>query len=102
MSEDVAEKWKCTKSRKQLVVALINCQGDKASLQHKYAACVFACVFVCVQCAVSMQTCTQLISQDAFNQRMEIVIRNIKEGKVVIDSGFYSEAAMKAELKFDK
>ena len=33
---------------------------------------------------------------------MEIVIRNIKEGKVVIDSGYYTEAAMKTELKFDK
>ena len=25
-----------------------------------------------------------------------------QRGQVVIDSGFYSEAAMKAELKFDK
>ena len=41
-------------------------------------------------------------SQDSFNQKMEIVIRNIKEGKVVIDSGYYTEAAMKTELKFDK
>ncbi|CAE7638788.1 unnamed protein product [Symbiodinium sp. CCMP2592] len=39
---------------------------------------------------------------DAFNQRMEIVIRNIKEGKVVIDSGYYTEATMKSELKKDK
>eukprot|EP00439_Symbiodinium_sp_Y106_P037822 s6654_g4.t1 len=39
---------------------------------------------------------------DAFNQRMEVVIRNVKEGKVVIDSGYYSEAAMKTELKRDK
>ncbi|CAE7313426.1 unnamed protein product [Symbiodinium necroappetens] len=39
---------------------------------------------------------------DAFNQRMEIVIRNIKEGKVVIDSGYYTEATMRSELKFDK
>ena len=31
-----------------------------------------------------------------------IVIRNIKEGKVVIDSGYYTEATMKSELKFDK
>ncbi|CAE7797904.1 unnamed protein product [Symbiodinium necroappetens] len=33
---------------------------------------------------------------------MEVVIRNVKEGRVVIDSGFYSESAMKTELKFDK
>ncbi|CAE7211121.1 unnamed protein product [Symbiodinium sp. CCMP2592] len=39
---------------------------------------------------------------ESFNQRMEIVIRNVKEGRVVIDSGFYSESAMKTELKFDK
>ncbi|OLP79425.1 hypothetical protein AK812_SmicGene40282 [Symbiodinium microadriaticum] len=42
------------------------------------------------------------VSEDVAEKWMEIVIRNIKEGKVVIDSGFYSEAAMKAELKFDK
>lgn len=41
-------------------------------------------------------------SQDSFNQRMEIVIRNIKEGRVTIDSGWYSEQAMRTELKFDK
>ncbi|CAE7698574.1 unnamed protein product [Symbiodinium sp. CCMP2592] len=68
VSDDVAERWKNTKSRKQLIVALINCNGDK----------------------------------DSFNQKMEIVIRNIKEGKVVIDSGYYTESAMKTELKFDK
>ena len=36
MSEDVAERWKNTKSRKQLIVALINCNGDKASLQQAW------------------------------------------------------------------
>ncbi|CAE7914152.1 unnamed protein product [Symbiodinium necroappetens] len=65
VSGEVADRWKNTKSRKQLIVALINCKGDK----------------------------------DAFNQRMEVVIRNVKEGKVVIDSGYYTESAMKNELK---
>ncbi|CAE7036774.1 unnamed protein product [Symbiodinium sp. CCMP2456] len=68
VSTEVADRWKNTKTRKQLIVALINCKGDKES----------------------------------FNQRMEVVIRNVKEGRVVIDSGFYSESAMKTELKFDK
>ena len=97
VSDDVAERWKNTKSRKQLIVALINCQGDKVSLQHirKHVHGVDL-AFVC------MHTQAVQASQDAFNQRMEVVIRNIKEGKVVIDSGYYSEAAMKNELGFDK
>ena len=59
---------------------------------------VVCCVCVPVMCHIT----TYGASQEALNQRMEIVIRNIKEGKVVIDSGFYSEQAMKTELKFDK
>ncbi|CAE7188350.1 unnamed protein product [Symbiodinium sp. CCMP2456] len=43
-----------------------------------------------------------LTQTESFNQRMEVVIRNVKEGRVVIDSGYYSEAAMKSELKRDK
>ncbi|CAE7235007.1 unnamed protein product [Symbiodinium necroappetens] len=42
------------------------------------------------------------VSEEVAERWMEIVIRNIKEGKVVIDSGYYTEAAMKSELKFDK
>ena len=32
VSGEVAERWKNSKTRKQLIVALINCKGDKASL----------------------------------------------------------------------
>ncbi|CAE7354165.1 unnamed protein product, partial [Symbiodinium necroappetens] len=39
---------------------------------------------------------------DSFNQRMEFVISSTKEGKVIINSGFYTEATMKSELNFSK
>eukprot|EP00439_Symbiodinium_sp_Y106_P026410 s5655_g3.t1 len=45
---------------------------------------------------------TYMLSEDAFNHRMEILISSTKEGKVVINSGFYSETAMKNELNFSK
>ncbi|CAE7344964.1 unnamed protein product, partial [Symbiodinium necroappetens] len=51
---------------------------------------------------VKEEIAAPLTPTEAFNQRMEIVIRNIKEGKVVIDSGYYTEATMKSELNFDK
>ena len=93
VSSDVAEKWKCTKARKQLIVALINCNGDKDTQLHVHTD-------RCGSCRLygNMRTSTQ----DAFNQKMEIVIRHLKEGKVVIESGYYTEATMKSELKFDK
>ncbi|CAE7208233.1 unnamed protein product [Symbiodinium sp. CCMP2592] len=35
VSNDVADKWKCTKARKQLLVALITCSGDKDAFNHR-------------------------------------------------------------------
>ena len=40
--------------------------------------------------------------QEAFNARIEIMIRSKKEGVVNVKSGFYTEARMKTELKYDK
>ena len=40
--------------------------------------------------------------QDAFNAQMELIISAKEEGKLEVQSGFYTEAAMKSELKFSK
>ena len=96
VSDEIAERWKNSKSRKQLIVALINCKGDKASLRQIYVVSMSFDLPLATTCMRNGA------SQDSFNQKMELVIRNIKEGKVVIDSGYYTEAAMKSELKFDK
>ena len=40
--------------------------------------------------------------QEAFNCQMELIISAKKEGKLEVQSGYYSEAAMRTELKFSK
>ena len=50
VSPDVAEKWKCTKARKQLIVALINCQGDKATGLHNMQLTMCAEYLLSSQC----------------------------------------------------
>ena len=56
----------------------------------------FECSFHCY--TFDVMPCD--LMQDAFNQRMEIIIRSKKEGKLEVKSGFYSEANMKIQLKF--
>ncbi|CAE7350422.1 unnamed protein product, partial [Symbiodinium sp. CCMP2456] len=76
VSADVAEKWKCTKSRKQLIVALINCKGDKATGLHntlprmkdKYQSHIVE-YWVDVRTSGSLSRSTK----EEFNQYVEII-----------------------------
>ena len=88
VSSEVQKVWQnCGAGRKQLVDALLACNGDKdmhAQVSH---------------CGMLFHVSSQL-GEDAFKKRVEHQLSKSRRSKTTIQAGFYSKEKMKASLGF--